>query len=442
MCNNLWTTPMRAMEAAPDTLWSILTGQARGPSLEPGDAILLAESAEFSMPIESPVPGLVLRSANTRAPAVFTKTVRLTQAGQKLERVKIVPGAEPAAVEISAPNCEVAWCEVTGFAARGIVVQKGGTNAHIHHNWVHGQAPLVGAAVAGIIAGTGRGTTADSMKALIELNLIERLRAFQAIEFKSSDNTAQLNTVLDGGEIVVRHGSRNRTIANWVENGLIGLCGDDPVSMFDRVFGRTPNRGPSGIAIRAGTIPPGPPQASEYVPARRAIIIETDSDIIDGWIKGDGWTVAPVDSRSRRFRGRIERGGRPGGVRVDDDASDARRIVPRKLTPAMVGPNGRDDGSSAEPTTPTQPLPGPLPTDPGEPLPPATIAQIATALEAARAASGDLDDKIRAIREAPSSEGRKQAEDVALEGLVAMRKAVRQAARQLRALEQGEDDAG
>jgi hypothetical protein len=433
---------MRAMEAAPDTLWSILTGQARGPSLEPGDAILLAESAEFSMPIESPVPGLVLRSANTRAPAVFTKTVRLTQAGQKLERVKIVPGAEPAAVEISAPNCEVAWCEVTGFAARGIVVQKGGTNAHIHHNWVHDQAPLVGAAVAGIIAGTGRGTTADSMKALIELNLIERLRAFQAIEFKSSDNTAQLNTVLDGGEIVVRHGSRNRTIANWVENGLIGLCGDDPVSMFDRVFGRTPNRGPSGIAIRAGTIPPGPPQASEYVPARRAIIIETDSDIIDGWIKGDGWTVAPVDSRSRRFRGRIERGGRPGGVRVDDDASDARRIVPRKLTPAMVGPNGRDDGSSAEPTTPTQPLPGPLPTDPGEPLPPATIAQIATALEAARAASGDLDDKIRAIREAPSSEGRKQAEDVALEGLVAMRKAVRQAARQLRALEQGEDDAG
>jgi hypothetical protein len=324
MCNNLWTTPMRAMEAAPDTLWSILTGQARGPSLEPGDAILLAESADFSMPVESPVPGLVLRSANTRAPAVFTKTVRLTQAGQKLERVKIVPGAEPAAVEISAPNCEVAWCEVTGFAARGIVIQKGGTGAHIHHNWVHDQAPLVGAAVAGIIAGTGRGTTADSMKALIELNLIERLRAFQAIEFKSSDNTAQLNTVLDGGEIVVRHGSRNRTIANWVENGRIGLCGDDPVSMFDRVFGRTPNRGPSGIAIRAGTIPPGPPQASEYVPARRAIIIETDSDIIDGWIKGDGWTVAPVDSRSRRFRGRIERGGRPGGVRVDDDASAGR----------------------------------------------------------------------------------------------------------------------
>jgi hypothetical protein len=280
------------------------------------------------------------------------------------------------------------------------------------------------------------------MKALIELNLIERLRAFQAIEFKSSDNTAQLNTVLDGGEIVVRHGSRNRTIANWVENGLIGLCGDDPVSMFDRVFGRTPNRGPSGIAIRAGTIPPGPPQASEYVPARRAIIIETDSDIIDGWIKGDGWTVAPVDSRSRRFRGRIERGGRPGGVRVDDDASDARRIVPRKLTPAMVGPNGRDDGGSAEPTTPTQPLPDPLPTDPGEPLPPATIAQIATALEAARAASGDLDDKIRAIRQAPSNEGRKQAEDVALEGLVALRKAMRQAARQLRTLEQGEDDAG
>src|SRR4029453_15998969 len=101
-----------------------------------------------------------------RAPEVFTKTLRLTQAGQKLERVKIVPGAEPAAVEISAPNCEVAWCEVTGFAARGIVVQKGGTNAHIHHNWVHDQAPLVGAAVAGIIAGTGRGTTADSMKAL------------------------------------------------------------------------------------------------------------------------------------------------------------------------------------------------------------------------------------------------------------------------------------
>jgi hypothetical protein len=117
-----------------------------------------------------------------------------------------------------------------------------------------------------------------------------------------------------------------------------------------------------------------------------------------------------------------------------------RRIAPRKLTPAMVGPNGRDDGGSVEPVP--QPPPTPTPTDPDGTPPAATIGEIALALETARAASGDLDDRIRAIRPAASAEARKQAEDAALEGLVALRKAVRQAARQLRALEQGEDDGG
>ncbi len=222
-------------------------------TVQPGDTVELR--GEFTKPIKLQVSRVTLRPADLNAPPTIKSTIRLAQPEQKVLGLKVVPGASAAAIEVAAPGCEVGWCEITGFAARGIVIGKTGTGAHVHHNWVHDQAALTGAAVAGIIAGTGRGTSATPIQALIESNRLEKLKAFQAIEFKSSRNKARGNTVI-GAEIVMRHGNDNRTEGNWVKDGLIGLCGERPVSAFDHVFGQTASRGPSGS--RSGRAPSTP----------------------------------------------------------------------------------------------------------------------------------------------------------------------------------------
>lgn len=382
----------RSIPVDPATIWSVLTGMARGPSLQPGDELVAAE-AVYEAPIVVGVPGLSVRSANSRAPAVFTKPVTLNARGAKLLRAVVKPGSgDSYAVGLSAPDCEVAWNEITEFGARGIQIGKGAEGAHVHHNWVHGQLALTGAGVAGIIAGTGRGTTADVMRALIEWNLIEKIRAFQGIEFKSEGNTAQWNTLLDGAEIVCRHGNKNRILANWVENGMIGLAGVNPLAMWNRVFGTTPRRGRSAVAIRAGSLPPGAaPQASEYVPALDAIVAGEGADILDGWVKGEGksWDNAPKGSRARKFRGEVFKGDKPGGVSLDELAVPGEPMVPQKLSAAMVGPNG--DHDPAEPANPPPVEPGPVTPPPVEPPPaPSDKAKLRAARKAMEKARATL----------------------------------------------------
>ena len=237
----------------------------------------------------------------------------MAQPEQKVLGLKVVPGASAAAIEVAAPGCEVGWCEITGFAARGIVIGKTGTGAHVHHNWVHDQAALTGAAVAGIIAGTGRGTSATPIQALIESNRLEKLKAFQAIEFKSSRNNARGNTVI-GAEIVMRHGNDNRTESNWVKDGLIGLCGDRPVSAFDQVFGTRRKPGPVRHRAQGGhhqlQHTAGGSSSSRPVTQSSAT---PSSDIIDGWVKGNGvrWTEPPVNSGSARHNGTVKEASAP-----------------------------------------------------------------------------------------------------------------------------------
>ena len=401
---------MATHQAGPENLESLLQS-----TVQPGDTVELR--GEFTKPIKLQVSRVTLRPADLNAPPTIKSTIRLAQPEQKVLGLKVVPGASAAAIEVAAPGCEVGWCEITGFAARGIVIGKTGTGAHVHHNWVHDQAALTGAAVAGIIAGTGRGTSATPIQALIEFNRLEKLKAFQAIEFKSSRNKARGNTVI-GAEIVMRHGNDNRTEGNWVKDGLIGLCGERPVSAFDHVFGETASRGPSGIALRAGTIDSSTPQAGQYIPARDAIVCDTSSDIIDGWVKGNGvrWTEPPVNSGSARHTGTVKDAKCPGGVspaNVQNSAAPA----PRELTADEVGPKGLRNGgqpSGFHRFSPNETLADLM-----------ALGESALALERARAASGDLDEKVRDIRQADNSAARKQAEDKALAGLKMLRDVVK-----------------
>ena len=140
---------MATHQAGPENLEFLLQS-----TVQPGDTVELR--GEFTKPIKLQVSRVTLRSADLNAPATIKSTIRLAQPEQKVLGLKVVPGASAAAIEVAAPGCEVGWCEITGFAARGIVIGKTGTGAHVHHNWVHDQAALTGAAVAGIIAGTGR----------------------------------------------------------------------------------------------------------------------------------------------------------------------------------------------------------------------------------------------------------------------------------------------
>lgn len=418
------------IQADPSTLHSILTRQAKALP-KPGEVIDLAP-AEYDIPIEVN-SAWTLRSAQPRSPAIFTKRVGLNARGAKLLQAIVRPGTagDGFAVGISAPDCEVGWCEVTQFGARGIQIDRGGVGAHVHHNWVHGQLPLTGAGVAGIIAGTGRGTTDIVMKALIEWNLLEDLRAFQGIEFKSEGNTAQYNTLLGGAEIVCRHGDRNWVLANWVENGMIGLAGVNPVAMWNRVTGETPRRGRSAVAIRAGSLPPGAaPQASEYVPALDAIVAGEGADILDGWVKGEGksWDNAPKGSKARRFRGEVYKGDKPGGVAMDDLELPSR-MVPQKLTREMVGPGGSHDPGEPQEPGPVDPPPVAPPATEPEPGPMPDTAAVVKMLEKGLKDSGDLDDRIERIRQKPN----KTTELAALNEAEALRTVVRNAIKALKA---------
>ena len=205
---------MRAVHAAPDTLWAILTGQARGPSLQPGDELVL-EGAEFDIPVKLRVPGLSLRSAEPRAPATLKQSLSLSGDGTRASNVRVVGSTERSAVTISGRNCVLSQFEVTGHQHQGVEVTGSARNPLVELGWIHGQVPgaEAGTPRANLIFGSDKQTSDEEIGGVARYILIETASSNRnAAEIKATSVRYE-NIVAPGGRVYTRHGLRNRLVS-------------------------------------------------------------------------------------------------------------------------------------------------------------------------------------------------------------------------------------
>jgi hypothetical protein len=406
---------MRAVHAAPDTLWALLTGQARGPSLQPGDELVL-EGAEFDMPVKLRVPGLSLRSAEPRAPATLKQTLSLSADGTRASDVRVVGSTERSAVTISGRDCVLSRFEVTGHQRQGMEVTGRARNPLVELGWIHGQVPgaEAGTPRANLIFGSDKQTSDEAIGGVARYILIETTSSNRnAAEIKATSVRYE-NIVAPGGRVYTRHGLRNQLVSCMArlllaneDAALVGCVADGADGLVGIKAG-----GITGDELRRGQ--------KGYPIGVDALLVACEGLHVVGFTQGDGpaWSKPPHGSRVYRPQGRVE--ARLGATYAtladlpDGIALPARQAV--RLTSAMVGVNGSGIGD-AEPTAP------------GTPLTPATIL---ASLEKALADTADLAGWIKAIR-AAQAEQRKIAEKTALKGASMLRRAAASAAEGLRA---------
>lgn len=405
---------MRSIPAAPDTLWAILTGQSRGPSLAPGDELVLAPAAEFAMPVKLRVPGVSLRSAEPRAPATLRSTLSLSADGTRASEVRIVGSTERAAVTISGSDCVLSRFEVTGHRFRGVEVAGSARNPLIELGWIHGQVPGAepGTPRSNLIFGSDKGTSDDEIGGVARYLLIETAAGNRnAAEIKASAVRFE-NIVAPGGRVYTRHGKGNQLvncIARLVlaneDAALIGCVGEGEGGLVGIKAG-----GITGDELRQGK--------KGYPIGIDARLIACSGLHVIGFAQGDGpaWSRPPRGSAVYRPDGRVET--RLGAEVRTLSELPSGIVLPRRhavrLTSAMVGVSGT--GIDEAP-----PEAGASPWE-----------AVALSLERALDQSTDLAARIRAIRTAEPVQ-RRDAERAALKAAAILRRAASAAARSLRA---------
>ena len=243
----------------------------------------------------------------------------------------------------------VEFCELTNFSGRGIQIEGGAREPRVYRNWVHGQVGADSEAVAAIISGIGKGTSALPINAHILENLVEGLSARQAIEVKSSGNRVVRNTVIGGtkpADILVRHGFDNLFVGNWVENGRL-LVGDmRSVAVRNRVGGK---RYKPCLGVKAGTLTGNELRTGVigYPVSEGARLIANDAVIELGWRYND-WNLAPVatcieahDQALWPIRTTLCASTQVTHLPATDFSLPA--TAPRQLTTADVGPFGQPE---------------------------------------------------------------------------------------------------
>jgi hypothetical protein len=192
------------------------------------------------------VNGLVVRRGiEIRADRSRARRCRVDGSGNE-SAVKIAAGAG-AAVE---------FCELTNYRGRAVDVAGQARWPLIHRNWLHGQARGgISGTVAGMMIGDSKETSATPIRAHVLENLVEGLVVRQAIELKSSGNRVEGNTTLgtetDAADLLVRHGTDNVFVGNWVEDGRLLLQDARSVAVRNCCTG---TRFAPRIGVTAGTI--------------------------------------------------------------------------------------------------------------------------------------------------------------------------------------------
>ena len=222
----------------------------RPPAPPPGaDAILVSDAAQLALALSSAQPGnrivladgiyagdftitqagtqeqpILIEAARTlgatitghftvKAPDValvglnVTLGIDLGRDRARASRCKVDgSGLEPPLQISGGTGVVVEFCELTNFGGRGLQIEGGAREPRVYRNWVHGQYGSDSDAIAAIIAGMGKGTSATPIAAHILENRVEGLSARQAIETKSSGNRIERNTVVGADQACRRPG--------------------------------------------------------------------------------------------------------------------------------------------------------------------------------------------------------------------------------------------
>jgi hypothetical protein len=241
----------------------------------------------------------------------------------------------------------VEFCELINFGGRGLQIEGRAQQPRVYRNWVHGQVGSDSEAIAAIISGVGRGTSATPIGAHIIENLIEDIRVRQAIETKSSGNRIEGNTVIGTekpADILVRHGLDNVLIGNWVEDGRV-LVGDmRSVAVRNWVGGK---RFLPCIGVKAGDITGNQLRAGKigYPISEDARLIANEGIVDLGWRYSD-WNLKPLATaieahNQKTWPVKITRCDSNQITYATTTSFSPMPPAPRQLTTADVGPFGK-----------------------------------------------------------------------------------------------------
>jgi hypothetical protein len=220
----------------------------------------------------------------------------------------------------NAPDIDIAYCEFTGHAGRGIALNpiNGCRRGRIRKCWFHDQAPpgtlLNSMEAIQVGFGGGSGSGAIDHQTTIELNLFERwANEAELISVKSSSNIVRRNTVRQCQWITNRNGTNNRYEANsmfdshGIEN-FDGTPGTGPTTVPGNVWLNNSTVTPTNNnRIFAGNITAG--QETSVYPASRRCILSANSfanaTLIGYQYSGATWPYPAESTRIRQHSGTI-----------------------------------------------------------------------------------------------------------------------------------------
>ena len=153
-------------------------------------------------------------------------------------------------LKLTGVGSEVHHCDFGQYKSKAVDVRATATGAYIHDNVIHDPASSGSNA---IMVGVSTKDTGKVLGARIENNRIENtiLGSSETISFKSSGNICSGNMLINGNNIVNRHGEDNQIIGNRLEwcKGIV--VQDARTLVADNVLVSV-REGP-GIQIMAGT---------------------------------------------------------------------------------------------------------------------------------------------------------------------------------------------
>jgi hypothetical protein len=251
--------------------------------------------AVFSGPITLSGPGCILARARITRSGTGSYFVRLSGNRSRVHRCLIdgqgqarngddgTSGTENhAGVDITADDCEVDGCEITG-TSQGIEASHTHVRWKIFRNWLHDQGGVLSSKHAWVYVGSGGPVSARaSIQGLFLCNRLESASAHQQLEIKGSDCRIISNTHKGTSPIAnvyTRTGDDNYYALNWgVGNSVLGLAGRRNIAV--RNHGR--------LGVRGGSITPDQFDSGEkgIMIADGAIVVAHDGIIDLGWNQG------------------------------------------------------------------------------------------------------------------------------------------------------------
>jgi hypothetical protein len=291
---------------------------------------------------------LDIRAADVVAEGlVVRRGIELRGDRGRATRCRVDDSRNESAVKISGgAGVTVELCDLTNFRGRAVNIGGGARVPLVHRNWIHGQARGgLKDTAAGIMSGNSKDTSARQIGAHILENLVEGLVVRQAIELKSSGNRVEGNTTVgtwvEAADILVRHGTDNVFVGNWVEDGRLLLQDERSLAVRNCCVGslHLPRIGVTAGTISGDDLRRG---VDGYLCSEDARLVANEALVEIGWRfpgRGRKPVRTRVEGQDKARWAVVESFVDPWEVTYAEGAEyGPLPEAPRRLTPADVGP--------------------------------------------------------------------------------------------------------